>query len=655
MSVLSRLSDEEKRTIMSYIEAYGDSDNSDGGDGYYEMNASGHADIDYLLRYWDGAKSEYLGDMFGDSLIKKIPITYEQSIDDVNFGTLYDTAFYERMSYFCWQKRHKSAYGNVEPEEDYIYEYDTNGDWLNPLYHDDNYWRRSHKCENIYRLLTDEDSLFDNIYHGRSFVVKYYEDSVKITTGMKVSRALAKLSQLFKFDDSMFEEWRIKHSQLINTKLLTGNLCLSIHPMDYITMSDGAFTSCMNWMSGGGYRRGTVEMMNSEKVVVAYLESDDKKLEWYDHTNSTYRNWNYKKWRVLIIVDPKLICSVKGYPYFHAELINKAILAMQELAEPVLGAYSCVVNEFDDSDYCINPLSPEDIVAGKRANYISFSTDAMYNDFGTTTHYIVLSEEFNSNQSYDIYYSGESECMWCGQTGDHDDFPNEGAVYCYSCRSWYSDEDYCYCCNCGTRLWAEDATWIDDDAYCDRCADRYVRECDICGCSVHIDNTIPLIIRYKGIGKAKGYQPQLMNMPGHLRVCEGCECDLANYELDKENIGTGYINHIKNKFEALGAPIEAFSDHHITENWLMPNDNYVALDLEKNPNVYDAYQFNIYDIKNFEDFVDYLSEQEAFSTEDTKMSSEAIKEDISKLTVFKDPAAKGDFNFLVSFDPLTTN
>lgn len=89
-------------------------------------------------------------------------------------------------------------------------------------------------------------------------------------------KALKQLNGILHFmDDDEFEEFRICQSMCTNTTALEGKLCLSIHPLDYMTMSDNAcdWSSCMSWQEDGCYRMGTVEMMNSPCVIVAYLES----------------------------------------------------------------------------------------------------------------------------------------------------------------------------------------------------------------------------------------------------------------------------------------------------------------------------------------------------------------------------------------------
>ena len=118
-------------------------------------------------------------------------------------------------------------------------------------------------------------------------------------------------------------------SRINQSTKFRGTLCLSIHPMDYITMSDTPYgwTSCMSWGDDGEYKRGTMEMLSSPMCVVAYLKGSED-LEGY---------WNGKIWRELFMVTPEIILGIKGYPY-HNEIVEDYIMDwLRELAETNCG------------------------------------------------------------------------------------------------------------------------------------------------------------------------------------------------------------------------------------------------------------------------------------------------------------------------------
>ena len=109
---------------------------------------------------------------------------------------------------------------------------------------------------------------------------------------------------------------------------MDGELCLSIHPMDYMTMSDNDnnWQSCMNWMNNGDYRLGTVECMNSPYVLVAYLHNPNHSMSIGPY------EWNSKHWRELFIIHPEMISEVKGYCFQDENLTNTILMWIKELA-----------------------------------------------------------------------------------------------------------------------------------------------------------------------------------------------------------------------------------------------------------------------------------------------------------------------------------
>ena len=186
----------------------------------------------------------------------------------------------------------------------------------------------------------------------------------------------------------------MEHSRILNDKAMNGTLCLSIHPMDYITMSDNDsnWSSCMSWTRGGGYRGGTVECMNSTNTLVAYLESEDNPCSFLN-----YADWNNKKWRCLFVVNPDVITSVKSYPYHNNDILDIVIKWLAELAKENWGGEvdtNTIVTETDGVIYLKTELG----TYSRRKPYMYFETNGvMYNDFGcATNHHYVLSNEFKA-------------------------------------------------------------------------------------------------------------------------------------------------------------------------------------------------------------------------------------------------------------------
>ena len=144
----------------------------------------------------------------------------------------------------------------------------------------------------------------------------------QIPSGTKVFRAIRKILKYCNADKEtidFFEKVRIKISLILNEKSLTGNLCFSIHPLDFMTMSDNNsdWSSCMSWKHSGCYRVGSYEMMNSNNALCCYLESNNKMMG-LEFNNSDAKDnpfWNDKKWRSLLFVNKDIIVSGKSYPF----------------------------------------------------------------------------------------------------------------------------------------------------------------------------------------------------------------------------------------------------------------------------------------------------------------------------------------------------
>jgi hypothetical protein len=202
-----------------------------------------------------------------------------------------------------------------------------------------------------------------------------------------------------------------------------------------MTMSDNdeGWRSCMSWTRDGEYRAGTVEMMNSPYVIVAYIESDNKKLTIDDDFV-----WNSKKWRQLVMVTPELILGNKQYPYAN-HFIEEAVLKwVKELFEkiPEYQGFSDTISRIRNEEDCYY----DDV-----SKFICFELyfDAMYNDIYDDRAGILNIDYFQHNSHYDKNYSGIRNCMWCGEEITYSNSNETSDVCCCHCLEEHIC-DYCY-------------------------------------------------------------------------------------------------------------------------------------------------------------------------------------------------------------------
>ena len=428
---------EDKQLISYYIENYACNPGSN-------ITHERTYNMDIILKPWFHAKSEYLFKIFNNQLILEREVEYNEPISQMKNANLKSLSG-GKMSHF---------YNHL------------------CRFVDTNFHFTSDEASALWSLVDCEALVNNKVNHCGTHIVWFNnnEDSIKIQEGAKVMKLLAKIAKSLNAEES-FEEFRLEHSRILNQKKLKGTLCLSIHPMDYMTMSDNDnnWSSCMSWRHHtGDYRQGTVEMMNSPCVVVGYLKADTSMDLGYEYY------WNSKKWRSLFIVNKNLIVSVKDYPFYCPELLKTCTEWLRELANANSGW-----NFPYESD--VIPIDAKFTYINKQNYYISPSTDwaSMYNDFNcTNAHYGALSTmpgmDRGDFQAIEFNYAGVNECMWCGYTNS--DFYEDSYVICTDCCT---GENQCVCYDCGYTMDEDDAYWLDDTPYCWDCYCDRTEECAI--------------------------------------------------------------------------------------------------------------------------------------------------------------------------------
>lgn len=421
-NLFQQLPPHERGIMEAYISTYAPIEGNNEGNG---------ASLEYRLRFWDEAKSEYLHKMLGGKLILEREIEYDASIEE-----LVDR--YEKKSGRLCRLFYTELYDKLYSAPE----------WKDLMFQN---WDNSIRdCSGIFSYLNSHEVLMLNRWEAPEMRLPLPGGkNFKVAPGTKITRVLGRLAKAYNLNG--WEEVRQAQADALTVKKTKGTLCLSIHPMDYMTMSDNLenWDSCMNWMNDGGYRGGTVEMMNSPCVVVAYLKHPTHKLE---------DCWNSKVWRELYIVTPTTIANVKAYPFLNSWLTKYILNWLRELAE------TSGVGVYEDSIKCLSAEGYSDDSEWFHENKINinFITDTMYNDCGRVDQYYYLKKDiYDVNKT--INYSGTRSCMICGEPYD---FSDESNLLCEDCEYISSFQ----CSECGDWVCKEDA-YEDDDGnyYCSEC------------------------------------------------------------------------------------------------------------------------------------------------------------------------------------------
>lgn len=318
----------------------------------------------------------------------------------------------------------------------------------------------------VSRTLYDFQSLSENRCNfSVSFRIPEENKDFIIFRDQKPIKALTSFAKYMKpyVDEPLFtqflndvEDFRISHSQILNTKNVHGKLCLSIHPMDYMTMSDNDcdWSSCMRWRYGEGeYHAGTLEMMTSSSVVMAYLES---KEPW--HPVHDEKTWSNKKWRELFIVTPDFITGIKGYPY-HSDSLEKT--ALDKLAELVEKNCGITFNTTDVQCQHGKAITPSGAT-------LVFGTCLMYNDTEWSNVHTIFANNCGITSDEEFFYGTGAYCIQCGRlrTDEDEEEGYRDSLVCEYCS------DRVRCSHCGIII-SERHYYVDpcDDPLCDDCYD----------------------------------------------------------------------------------------------------------------------------------------------------------------------------------------
>lgn len=460
MSLVELLSATEKTMIKKYIENYVASY----GEEYTPMKVS----VDYVLREWDKQKHK-LYELLGHNFTISKEVEFDADTDELM----------TRISKFCFSVANDDEVGQKS------YEFWNN--WFEKFV----WWDYSVDRDPSIKLnrnrlssLMDERMLVDNVYTGDSFEIINPQRPgrpIKVPHGCKVTKVIGKIAEAY--DIPNYEEFRIRHSQALNQKKLKGTLCLSIHPLNYMTMSDNDcdWSSCMSWKEKGCYRQGTVEMMNSPMVVVAYLTAKDQ----MDLLGDDEYDWDNKKWRELFVVTDEIITEVKSYPYFNKYLTQEVLKWLKELYDKNL---SYEGTEWTDEIHHFNVRRSNDSYAEDHRIYVDPRTNLMYNDFESVYDSMAFFNKAVEHKTLRFNYSGKSECMICGEI-DRFNWNSEGDLVDLKCNNF----EPCSCC--GDITSRNDLTEIDGEMYCPWCLENRFSNDAITGERVLNDRMVRIYIK----------------------------------------------------------------------------------------------------------------------------------------------------------------
>lgn len=297
-------------------------------------------------------------------------------------------------------------------------------------------------------------------------------------------------------------------SRIIQEDRIEGTLCLSVHPLDFLSLSENTY----NWRSchslDGEYRAGNLSYMMDKHTLVCYLKgADNVELQGF----GPKVKWNSKKWRVLLYVsnDWKMIIAGRQYPFESKtgmDIVLKDMLSQAGLCK----CYQTGSAWSDWNDTLISKIS--------LTNDIEINLDSPYIPVGNhlTPLCDLVKNGEGSKQFNDVLYSscykpiyafqyvkyswdesgghmanwiditkfnigGFTYCLWCGEK---ECLTGADTMMCEKCELEYGHSDnemFTICDSCGRRIYTDDSYAVGDELWCQHCFDKYAHRCECCG------------------------------------------------------------------------------------------------------------------------------------------------------------------------------
>ena len=331
--------------------------------------------------------------------------------------------------------------------------------------------------------------------------IDYHYNNITIKKGTKLIKAF----KYFEEDKCALTDIQNYASRIIQEDKIEGTFCISVHPLDYLSVSENTY----NWRSchalDGEYRSGNLSYMVDKSTVVCYLKSDKEEVL----PNFPFE-WNSKKWRVLLYfsTDWNMIMAGRQYPFATAaglDFITKKMLAASGLCRNSTWTkwhgellHSMAFAD-GDGEFCFeDAYVPVGNMLVKLNELVTDREGSMqFNDLLKSSCYTPLYayRQYSDNwwgnsptgESHGyttrFYIGGQVPCMCCEKRSIE---VNE-SMMCRDCEVNYGEtesDDFGYCVCCNRHVFLEDAHYVNDEVVCDQCYDNETTECEVCGIRV---------------------------------------------------------------------------------------------------------------------------------------------------------------------------
>lgn len=321
----------------------------------------------------------------------------------------------------------------------------------------------------------------------------YDKDGYYIPAGIKFFKAFKE----FVDNKEDLDDIQTEASRVIQEGKISGYLCVSVHPLDYLSSSENNY----NWRSchslDGEYRAGNLSYMLDKSTLVCYI-CGKKQVKLPRFPMSV--PWNDKKWRMLLFISDNKDALFAGrqYPFFSKSLMEEIRFiwinnfSNSRYYHPWSNWHNDFFQNIDFKEWgnADNFSLPERYIPIRNeiksmSDLISDSkTELHFNDLTQSSLYIPYYCWRNySRRPIHFTIGHDVKCIKCEDTFIYD----HESMMCEDCLE---NNGYVRCGDCGEMIRLDDAIYIDsEDRYiCEHCYEEYYTTCAECGEVFHNDD-----------------------------------------------------------------------------------------------------------------------------------------------------------------------
>lgn len=323
----------------------------------------------------------------------------------------------------------------------------------------------------------------------------YTDGECLISAGTKLVKAF----KHFETNEQLLRELQDRMSMLIQEDKVSGKLCFSVHPLDFLSASENTH----HWRSchalDGDYRAGNLSYLLDKSTVICYLKTNGELVKLPNFPEDV--PWNSKKWRMWLFMadDWTAMFAGRQYPFFSRT-------ALDAIKDDFLPSITSRVSNWSNWH--------NDYITTFPANH---SADQYHRDFDLNGRHIVMRHHIYDIRSlitdvggddalhfndildssfyipYYCWYRGYGApphwtigsyvpCLHCNENHIY----RTSMMLCDPCEITFGNsgsDDHRYCSCCDTRTLFENMVYIEgrDDYICQDCFDEYGGVCQNCG------------------------------------------------------------------------------------------------------------------------------------------------------------------------------